>query len=118
MSLTGQDKYRKGVEPLLEEVKFVPRNDSDTLRATVNDNTAAIILEPIFGEGGIHECSPEFLQECRAAADGHRAALIFDEIQCGLGRTGVARKKERQEMSRRSLAYIASRWFIRRLRPA
>ena len=89
MSLTGQDKYRKGFEPLLEQVKFVPRNDIEKLKATVNDNTAAIILEPIFGEGGIHECSPEFLQECRAAADRHRAALVFDEIQCGLGRTGT-----------------------------
>jgi acetylornithine/N-succinyldiaminopimelate aminotransferase len=89
MSLTGQDKYRKGFEPLLEEVKFVSRNDSAALRATVNDNTAAIILEPIFGEGGIYECSPEFLRECRTAADRHRAALIFDEIQCGLGRMGT-----------------------------
>lgn len=89
MSLTGQDKYRKGFEPLLEQVKFVPRNDIEKLKATVDDNTAAIILEPIFGEGGIHECSPEFLQECRAAADRHRAALVFDEIQCGLGRTGT-----------------------------
>ena len=89
MSLTGQDKYRKGFEPLLEEVKFVPQNDGAALRAAVNDETAAIVLEPIFGEGGIHECSTEFLQECRAAADRHRAALIFDEIQCGLGRTGA-----------------------------
>ncbi len=89
MSLTGQDKYRKGFEPLLEEVKFVPQNDGAALRAAVNDETAAIVLEPIFGEGGIHECSTEFLQECRAAADRHRAALIFDEIQCGLGRTGT-----------------------------
>ena len=89
MSLTGQDKYRKGFEPLLEEVKFVNRNDQDSLRAAVNDQTCAIILEPIFGEGGIHECSAEFLSECRALADRHRAALIFDEIQCGLGRTGT-----------------------------
>ncbi|HEV2715603.1 MAG TPA: aspartate aminotransferase family protein [Terriglobales bacterium] len=89
MSLTGQDKYRKGFEPLLEEVKFVPRNDLEALRAAVNDNTCAIVLEPIFGEGGIHECSVEFLKECRALADRHRAALIFDEIQCGLGRTGT-----------------------------
>jgi acetylornithine/N-succinyldiaminopimelate aminotransferase len=88
MSLTGQDKYRKGFEPLLENVKFVPRNDAAALRAAVSDNTCAIVLEPIFGEGGIHECSAEFLRECRAAADHHRAALIFDEIQCGLGRTG------------------------------
>jgi acetylornithine/N-succinyldiaminopimelate aminotransferase len=89
MSLTGQDKYRKGFEPLLEDVKFVARNDADALRAAVHDNTCAIVLEPIFGEGGIHECSVEFLQECRALADRHHAALVFDEIQCGLGRTGM-----------------------------
>ena len=89
MSLTGQDKYRKGFEPLLEAVKFIPRNDGDALAAAVNDNTSAIVLEPIFGEGGICECSPEFLQQCRGAADRHHAALIFDEIQCGLGRTGT-----------------------------
>jgi acetylornithine/N-succinyldiaminopimelate aminotransferase len=89
MSLTGQDKYRRGFEPLLEEVRFVPRNDAEALRAAVDDNTCAIVLEPIFGEGGIYECSVEFLQECRRLADQHRAALIFDEIQCGLGRTGT-----------------------------
>ncbi|HXP16153.1 MAG TPA: aspartate aminotransferase family protein [Terriglobales bacterium] len=88
MSLTGQDKYRKGFEPLLEDVKFVPRNDFEALRAAVDDQTCAVVLEPIFGEGGIYECSGEFLQECRALADRHRVALIFDEIQCGLGRTG------------------------------
>jgi acetylornithine/N-succinyldiaminopimelate aminotransferase len=89
MSVTGQDKYRKGFEPLLEDVKFVPRNDVEALRAVVGDNTCAIVLEPIFGEGGIYECSVEFLKECRTLADRHRAALIFDEIQCGLGRTGT-----------------------------
>jgi acetylornithine/N-succinyldiaminopimelate aminotransferase len=89
MSLTGQDKYRKGFEPLLEDVKFVAQDDVAALRAAVNDDTCAIVLEPIFGEGGIRECSVEFLQECRALADRHRAALIFDEIQCGLGRTGT-----------------------------
>ncbi|MGD0514981.1 MAG: aspartate aminotransferase family protein [Terriglobales bacterium] len=89
MSVTGQDKYRKGFEPLLEDVKFVPRNDVEALRAVVNDSTCAIVLEPIFGEGGIYECSVEFLKECRTLADRHRAALIFDEIQCGLGRTGT-----------------------------
>lgn len=89
MSLTGQDKYRKGFEPLLEDVTFVPRNDVEALRAAVNDTTCAIVLEPIFGEGGILECSVPFLQECRALADRFQAALIFDEIQCGLGRTGT-----------------------------
>lgn len=89
LSLTGQDKHRKGFEPLLEDVTFVKQNDVEGLRAAVNDNTCAIVLEPIFGEGGIYECSVEFLQECRTLADRHRAALIFDEIQCGLGRTGT-----------------------------
>jgi acetylornithine/N-succinyldiaminopimelate aminotransferase len=89
LSLTGQEKHRKGFEPMLEDVTFVGQNDIEGLRAAVNDNTCAIVLEPIFGEGGIYECSVEFLQECRAAADRHKAALIFDEIQCGLGRTGT-----------------------------
>jgi len=89
LSLTGQDKHRKGFEPLLEDVTFVKQNDLDGLRAAVNDNTCAIVLEPIFGEGGIYECTPEFLRECRALADRHKVALIFDEIQCGLGRTGT-----------------------------
>jgi acetylornithine/succinyldiaminopimelate/putrescine aminotransferase len=89
MSVTGQDKYRKGFEPLLEEVTFVPQNNIEALRGAVNDQTSAIVLEPIFGEGGILECSVEFLQECRTLADRFKAALIFDEIQCGLGRTGT-----------------------------
>jgi acetylornithine/N-succinyldiaminopimelate aminotransferase len=89
LSLTGQAKHRKGFEPLLEDVTFVAQNDLDGLRAAVNDNTCAIVLEPIFGEGGIYECSVEFLRECRALADRHKVALIFDEIQCGLGRTGT-----------------------------
>jgi acetylornithine/N-succinyldiaminopimelate aminotransferase len=89
LSLTGQEKHRKGFEPLLEEVTFITQNDIEGLRTVVNDNTCAIVLEPIFGEGGIYECSVEFLQECRALADRFKAALIFDEIQCGLGRTGT-----------------------------
>jgi predicted acetylornithine/succinylornithine family transaminase len=89
LSLTGQAKHRQGFEPLLEDVTFVKQNDLEALRAAVSDNTSAIVLEPIFGEGGIYECSVEFLRECRALADRHRVALIFDEIQCGLGRTGT-----------------------------
>jgi acetylornithine/N-succinyldiaminopimelate aminotransferase len=88
MSLTGQDKYRKGFEPLLENVTFVAQNNVEALRAAVNASTCAIVLEPIFGEGGILECSEDFLRACRTLADQHQAALIFDEIQCGLGRTG------------------------------
>ena len=88
MSITGQAKYRKGFEPLLEPVRFVPLNDPAALREAITDDTCAIVLETIQGEGGIRECSNEFLQEARAAADRHKAALILDEIQCGLGRTG------------------------------
>jgi acetylornithine/N-succinyldiaminopimelate aminotransferase len=89
MSLTGQDKYRRGFEPLLQDVVFVPQNNIEALRAKVNANTCAIVLEPIFGEGGVLECSLDFLRECRNLADQHQAALVFDEIQCGLGRTGT-----------------------------
>src|ERR1039457_6750803 len=86
MSLTGQEKYRKGFEPLLENVTFVEQNNLESLRSAVNANTCAIVREPIFGEGGILECSTDFLRECRALADQYEAALILDEIQCGLGR--------------------------------
>src|SRR5271155_2730494 len=88
MSLTGQEKYRKGFEPMLDDVTFVAQNDVAGLHTAVNANTCAIVLEPIFGEGGILECSEEFLLACRTLADHHHAALIFDEIQCGLGSSG------------------------------
>ncbi len=88
LALTAQDKYRKGFDPMLEGVQFVPRNDVNALRSAMNDNVCAIVLEPIQGEGGIYETSAEFLQACRQLADQHHAALVFDEIQCGMGRTG------------------------------
>ena len=88
LALTAQDKYRKGFDPMLEGVQFVPRNDVAALRAAVDDNVCGIVLEPIQGEGGIYDSSPEFLQACRQLADQHHAALVFDEIQCGMGRTG------------------------------
>jgi len=88
LALTGQPKYRKDFDPMLEGVRFVPRNDVEALRAAVDEKVCAIVLEPIQGEGGIQETSAEFLQACRALADQHQAALIYDEIQCGLGRTG------------------------------
>jgi acetylornithine/N-succinyldiaminopimelate aminotransferase len=89
ISMTGQPKHREGFQPLLPGVTFVPLNDGEALRAAVNDATCAIVLEPIQGEGGIVECAAEFLRAAREAADRHRAVLIFDEIQCGLGRTGA-----------------------------
>lgn len=89
LSMTGQEKHRKEFEPLLPGVRFVRLNDLEGLRAVVDETTCAIVLEPIQGEGGIRECSAEFLREARALADRQRAVLVFDEIQCGMGRAGT-----------------------------
>ncbi len=88
LSVTGQDRYRVDFGPGIPHVHFVDRNDLAQLRAAVTEDTAAILLEPILGEGGVHELTREFLAEARRLADQHGALLIFDEIQCGLGRAG------------------------------
>ena len=88
MSVTGQDKYSIDFGPGLPGVRFVARDDIAGLRAAVSDSTCAILLEPVLGEGGVHILSTEFLRTARELADAHNALLIFDEIQCGLGRTG------------------------------
>ena len=88
LAVTGQDKYREGFEPSLPPTRFVSRNNIPELRAAMDDQVCAILIEPVMGEGGVHECSTEFLQEARRLADQYHSALIFDEIQCGLGRTG------------------------------
>ena len=88
MSVTGQAKYREGFGPELPGADFVTRGSIAELRAAVSDETCCILIEPILGEGGVYELSAEFLREARRLADRHRALLVFDEIQCGLGRTG------------------------------
>jgi predicted acetylornithine/succinylornithine family transaminase len=88
LALTGQAKYRQDFDPMLEGVRFVPLNDAEALRHAMDEKVCGIVLEPIQGEGGIQESTPDFLLACRELADQHQAALIFDEIQCGLGRTG------------------------------
>lgn len=88
LSVTWKDKYRKHYEPLLEDVEFVPYNDARALADAVDDETAAVIFEPIQGEGGINPATEEFLETARDATSDVGAALIFDEIQTGLGRTG------------------------------
>jgi len=88
VSITGQEHQRKQFEPLLPGVKFVPHNDAGALEAAVSRNTAGIILEGIQGEGGVHLTSAEFMRRARELADKHNALLLFDEIQCGVGRTG------------------------------
>jgi len=88
VSITGQEKQRAPFEPLLEGVRFVPRNDISALEAVVTGRTAGIVLEGIQGEGGIHLIEGDYVRRARELADKHRALLLFDEIQCGVGRTG------------------------------
>lgn len=88
LSVTGQDKYSVDFGPGLPGVRFIDRNDIVGLRAAVTDTTCAILIEPVLGEGGVKMCSPEFLRAAREMADATGALLIFDEIQCGLGRCG------------------------------
>ena len=89
LSVTGQEKYRMDFGPGLPHVHFADRNDIASLRSVVTANTAAILLEPVLGEGGVYTLDAAFLREARKLADKHNALLIFDEIQCGLGRTGT-----------------------------
>jgi len=88
LSVTGQDKYSEDFGPGLPNVTFVERENLAELQAAVTDETATILMEPLLGEGGVHEISAEFLAEARKLSDQHGALLIFDEIQTGLGRTG------------------------------
>jgi predicted acetylornithine/succinylornithine family transaminase len=88
LSTTFKAKYREPFGPLVPGVSFVPFNDLDAARAAINENTCAVIVEPIQGEGGVHPADPEFLQGLRDSCDESGALLIFDEVQCGLGRSG------------------------------
>lgn len=88
LSVTGTPAYREPFEPLMSGVKFADFNDFDSVTALMDDSVCAIIVEPIQGEGGIYPASPEFLQNLRKLCDEKDILLIFDEIQCGMGRTG------------------------------
>ena len=88
LSITYKAAYRDPFAPLLPGVCFAPFNDLDAARAMISDDTCAVVVEPVQGEGGIHAATPEFLRGLRELCDRHAALLIFDEIQCGLGRTG------------------------------
>jgi acetylornithine/N-succinyldiaminopimelate aminotransferase len=89
LSITGQGKYRTDFEPLLPGARFVPRNDIGALEAAVSEHTAGIVLEFIQGEGGIYPISEQFAHKARELADRHNALMVFDEIQCGVGRPGT-----------------------------
>ena len=88
LAMTWKDKYKEPFEPLAGGIEFVPYGDSDALADAVDDETAAVFLEPVQGEGGIHPASVEYLRTAREATDDAGAALVFDEIQTGVGRTG------------------------------
>jgi acetylornithine/LysW-gamma-L-lysine aminotransferase len=88
LSLTFNPKYKKAFEPLVEKVSFASFGDIESLRATIDEDTAFVILEPIQGESGINVAPDGFLQEVRKVCNERGILLIFDEIQAGLGRTG------------------------------
>ena len=89
VSTGGSPKYTKGMGPVPAGITHVPYNDVDALRAVMDDDVACIILEPMQGEGGMFPGSAEFLGAARELCDKHKALLIFDEIQSGVGRTGA-----------------------------
>lgn len=88
VSVTGHDAYREPFGPLVPGVSFAEYNNLDSVRALVTDQTCAIILEPLQGEGGIHLATKEFMQGIRKLCDEEGILMICDEVQCGMGRTG------------------------------
>lgn len=88
LAATASEKYRKPFEPLLPGVRFAKPNHADDLAAKIDENTCAVIIEPIQGEAGVYPINGDYLRRARELCDRYDALLIFDEIQCGLGRTG------------------------------
>jgi acetylornithine/N-succinyldiaminopimelate aminotransferase len=88
LAVTGQPAKRAAWEPLAPPVRFATPNDAASLEAAVDWDVGAILLEPVLGEGGVIPLEPEFLAAARELADEHNALLVFDEVQCGVGRTG------------------------------
>lgn len=88
VSVTGNEHYRTPFEPLINGVKFADYNDLESVKALVTEKTCAIILETVQGEGGIYPADKAFLQGIRDLCDANDILLIFDEIQCGMGRCG------------------------------
>jgi acetylornithine/LysW-gamma-L-lysine aminotransferase len=89
LATTWKNKYKEPYEPLIGDVEFVPYDDSEALAEAVDEDTAAFIVEPVQGEGGINPTSPGYLEAAREITAEAGAALIFDEVQTGMGRTGA-----------------------------
>lgn len=90
----GKSSMQQGFGPMPEGFKQILFNDIDALRSAVSPNTGVIVLEPIQGEGGVHPANPEYLRQVRELCDELGVVLIFDEIQCGMGRTGFLFAKD------------------------
>ena len=88
LSVTGKKQYRDSFEPLLPNVSFAEFNNLSSVESLINDDTAAVIMETIQGEGGVYPASGAFIEGVRALCDKHNALFILDEIQCGMGRSG------------------------------
>ncbi|ELZ54557.1 MULTISPECIES: aspartate aminotransferase family protein [Halorubrum] len=98
LATTWKDKYKEGFGPLAGGVEFVEYGDAEAMREAVDEDTAAVILEPLQGEGGINPVSTEYLQAVRVATATNGAAMILDEIQTGLGRTGSMWAADRHDV--------------------
>ena len=88
VSVGGQAKYSDGFGPKPADIIHVPFNDLNAVKAVMDDHTCAVVLEPVQGEGGLTSATPEFLKGVRELCDQYNALLVFDEVQCGMGRTG------------------------------
>ncbi|WAH50650.1 aspartate aminotransferase family protein [Pseudescherichia vulneris] len=88
VSVGGQPKYSDGFGPKPADIIHVPFNDLHAVKAVMDDHTCAVVVEPVQGEGGVTAATPAFLQGLRALCDEHQALLVFDEVQCGMGRSG------------------------------
>ena len=88
ITLTGQDKYHKGFAPMVPDIVYAEYNNLSSVSSLIDEKTCAIIMEPVQGEGGIIPAEEEFIKGLRRLADEYDALLIFDCVQCGLGRTG------------------------------
>lgn len=89
LALTPRDKYQQPFAPLMPQVAIAAFNDLASAEAAIDDSTCAVFVEPLQGEGGVNPASYEFLRGLRDLCDAHNALLVFDEVQCGLGRTGT-----------------------------